>query len=469
MVIWAHSLTETLEERIRTLAKELLCRGIETTAYDWSCQPKPGVLIIDSYNDQVCGFLREASAGGNARILVLALKQENMTDGKGWELLHAGASDVMVWEEKADVIENLAARFERWNAVDEIFDSPIVRENLVGRSTAWTRVLRAVIEIARFTSSSVLISGESGTGKELIARLIHTLDSRGHKGDLIILDCTTVVPELSGSEFFGHDRGAFTGAISAREGAFARADGGTLFLDEVGELPHTLQAELLRVVQEHTYKRVGSNTWQKTDFRLVSASNRELRPEGNGGRFRPDLYYRLATWSCHLPPLRERREDIPTLASHFAKEACSSGQPPRIGDDVLKYLVERNYPGNIRELRQSVQRMVRRHTGRGPITVGDVAEEERPKRNSTDRVWCDGEFERAVHKAVVLGATIREISGAAEDVAVRGAVAEENGSWHRAAKRLGLTDRALQLRRAAWRLKANRAKGESKQIPEEKG
>jgi transcriptional regulator with GAF, ATPase, and Fis domain len=365
----------------------------------------------------------------------------------------------MVWDGTPEVAENVVGRFERWNAVDEILDSAVVKENLIGKGTAWTHVLRDVIEIAKFSSASVLVSGESGTGKELIARLIHTLDSRPRKGELIVLDCTTVVPELSGSEFFGHERGAFTGAVASRDGAFALADGGTLFLDEVGELPHTLQAELLRAVQEHTYKRVGSNTWQKAEFRLVSASNRELRPDRNAKGFRPDLYYRITSWTCCLPPLRERRDDIPALAEYFVRTNCIDGKVPRIDEDVLEYLMAREYPGNIRELRQLVIRMVQRHTGHGPITTGDLSEDERPREYAGRRCWMDKKFEHAVRGAVAQGATMREISRAAEDLAVRSAVAEENGSWHRAAKRLGVTDRALQLRRAAWRQRPDSATG----------
>ena len=429
MIIWVHSLPERNEGQTRPFLELLHRKGIETTEYDWGSKPAPGVLLTSSFDEKVCTFVREASCGGIERILVVALNRASLAGGGAWELLRAGASDVMVWDGTSEVVEDVAVRFERWNAVDELLDSPVVRENLIGRSPEWVHVLRQVVEIARFTSASVLVTGESGTGKELIARLIHTLDPRPRKGELIVLDCTTVVPELSGSEFFGHDRGAFTGAVTSRDGAFALANGGTLFLDEVGELPHTLQAELLRVVQEHTYKRVGSNTWQKTEFRLVSASNRELSPHKNAGGFRPDLYYRITSWSCHLPPLRERREDIPALADHFVGKAWTEGKPPRISEDVLEYLTKHEYPGNIRELRQLVLRMVHRHTGRGPITAGDISEEERPPKKPDGRVWQDKEFERWVRKAVVLGATMREISRAAEDAAVHSAVAEENGSW----------------------------------------
>src|SRR4029450_8247587 len=160
-----------------------------------------------------------------------------------------------------------------------------------------------------FSQVSVLIVGESGTGKELIARLIHDLDQRRDKGDFVVVDCTTIVPELSGSELFGHERGAFTGAVGTREGAFALADGGTLFLDEVGELPLPLQGQLLRVVQARMYKRVGGNHWHRTEFRLVCATNRDLAREVERDAFRSDFYYRIANWPCRLPPLGERRGD----------------------------------------------------------------------------------------------------------------------------------------------------------------
>ena len=188
--------------------------------------------------------------------------------------------------------------------------------------------MRELVEVGAFTNASVLIEGESGTGKELLAQLVHDLDLRRQKGDFVILDCAAITPELSGSEFFGHERGAFTGAVNARDGAFALANGGTLFLDEVGELPLTLQAQLLRVVQEHQFKRVGSNTWQRTEFRLVCATNRDLLAGVAEGRFRGDLYHRIAGWVCHVPPLRDRPEDILPLTTHFLSQL---NHAPRAG------------------------------------------------------------------------------------------------------------------------------------------
>ena len=201
-----------------------------------------------------------------------------------WRLMASGAGDVVSWpggladgRPRDDPGAAVAARLARWHEVDRRLGSPIVRRQLVGRSPAWQAALRQVVEIASFTGLSLLVLGESGTGKELVARLLHHLDPRPDKRDLIVVDCTTVVPTLSGSEFFGHEKGAFTGASSTRDGAFAAADHGTLFLDEVGELPPPLQAELLRVVQEGTYKRVGG---QLAVDELPAGVCHEPRPGG---------------------------------------------------------------------------------------------------------------------------------------------------------------------------------------------
>jgi transcriptional regulator with GAF, ATPase, and Fis domain len=234
------------------------------------------------------------------------------------------------------------------------------------------------VEVARFTDAAVLITGESGTGKERVAQLIHELDPRPNKKRMVVLDCSTVVPSLSGSEFFGHEKGAFTGAAAARAGAFELADGGTLFLDEVGELSVPLQAELLRVIQEGTFKRVGSNTWRKSAFRLVCATNRDLAVEQAKGTFRNDFYYRIAGCRLHLPSLRDRAEDILPLFRHFFRQVHPDGEPPELEDAVRDLLVSRAYPGNVRDLRSLVLRIVHRYLGAGFVTVGDIPDRERP-------------------------------------------------------------------------------------------
>lgn len=414
----------------------------------------PGIVFFDSITPQLLQLLRDASCGGMERVLAIALSHATMEPANVWELLAVGASDAFGWDHSSDTAHEVAARFERWEKVDEIVRSPLVRENLAGQSCAWIKSLREIVEVARFTDSSVLLTGESGTGKELFAQLLHTLDSRTNKRDVIVCDCTTIVPELSGSEFFGHERGAFTGAVAARDGAFARADGGTLFLDEVGELPLNLQAELLRVIQERTFKRVGGNAWHKTNFRLVCATNRNLSEEQKHGRFRCDFYYRIATWTCHLPPLCERREDIPVLANHFINQLCPNN-PPELDDAVQEYLMTRDYTGNVRDLKQLVTRIIQHHVGPGSITAGDVPQDERPRSNDEFSNRREKSLELAVRSAVASGSSLREVERSAGELAERIVIEEEEGNLKRAAARLGLTDRALQMRRAARRQNGN--------------
>ncbi len=439
------------EAIIRSLAHE----GVSTHPLASDDTAGSGILFFDRVDERLCELVRQLSRKGLERVLAVAISSPVLSGASPWRLLQNGASEVFAWDHSDNPAAEIAARLKRWESVDEVVDSPLVRDNLVGRSFAWMSVLRQIVEVASFTDASVLITGESGTGKELVARLIHTLDARPEKRDLVVLDCTTIVPELSGSEFFGHERGSFTGAVAARDGAFALANGGTLFLDEVGDLPLGLQAELLRVVQEHTYKRVGSNIWQQTAFRLVCASNRNLQQEESQGLFRRDFYYRIAGWTCKLPPLRERPEDILLLAHHFLGRLRPNEEQPGMDQAVREYLLQRAYPGNVRDLKQVVSRMSYRHVGPGPITAGDIPEEERPPVEPGPREWRDGSFELAIRRAVVLGVGLKEIAQAASDTAIRIAVAEENGNLRRAAGQLGVTDRALQMRRATARRLAN--------------
>jgi transcriptional regulator with GAF, ATPase, and Fis domain len=407
----------------------------------------PGVMVVEAVTQQVCEFISEASQNGIERILVLVEDDSALTGGEAWRLMEAGASDVLVLGDLADIVPIILARLRRWQEVDELLESPALQDNLVGVSRGWRKVLRQVVEAAHFTDSPILLMGETGTGKELLARLIHSLDRRRGQRELVIVDCTTIIPELSGSELFGHEKGAFTGAIGPREGAFALADGGTLFLDEVGELPLGLQVQLLRVLQEHTYKRVGSNIWRQTDFRLICATNRDLLLEEGQGNFRRDLYYRLASWSFRLPSLQERVDDILPLANHFVHQACDMGKPPELDERVQAYLLGREYPGNVRDLRSLVFRMISRHVGPGPVTIGDIPPEERP--GNLDTVdWRDVNLDGTVRRALTMGADLRDLTHAMKKTAIRLAVEEENGNLQRAARRLGVTDRTLQLWRA---------------------
>jgi transcriptional regulator with GAF, ATPase, and Fis domain len=406
-----------------------------------------GIVAFGSDDAGACSVIREASASGLTRIVALGFMREAGLDGMPWALLAAGASDALVWSGDGTA-RQLAAQLSRWREIDTLAESAQVRDVLVGKGRTWGLTVRQIIEVACYTDATVLLSGETGTGKELVARLIHSLDRRKDKGDFVVVDCTTIVPTLAGSEFFGHEKGAFTGASTARDGAFATAHGGTLFLDEISELELPLQAELLRVIQEGMYKRVGSDVWRRTRFRLICATNRELLEEESAGRFRRDLYYRIAGWVVRLPSLRERREDILPLVEHFLSAARPNG-PAVVDEAVQDLLTRRDYPGNVRDLRQLVLRMAWRHDGPGPISPGDVPIADRPMLPMLSPESRDDALALAVRRALDAGMTLKEISQRSVEIAIRLSCEEEGGNLQRAARRLGVTDRALQLRRAA--------------------
>lgn len=245
------------------------------------------------------------------------------------------------------------------------------RFEMVGKSVALHKVFN-VIKKAAPTEGRVLISGENGSGKELIARAIHA-NSRRKAGPFVKLNCAAVPHELIESELFGHEKGAFTGAVTARRGKFELAHEGTLFLDEVGDMPQAMQAKLLRVLQEGELERVGGGETIKVDVRVVAASNKDLQKEISAGRFREDLFFRLNVVQIHSPSLRERREDIPLLVDAFIGEACRTNgrKPLKLSPEALTLLVAYDYPGNVRELRNLVERLV--ILCEGPYVTGDEA------------------------------------------------------------------------------------------------
>jgi transcriptional regulator with GAF, ATPase, and Fis domain len=449
--LWYHGFGAVEPFSADPLARGLAAAGLSPYPLGGETPRGPGIVVFGEVDDELCGFVREASGAGAERVLAVAAAPEALAAGGAWRLMRAGASDVLP-RDRGDggAAAEVAARFARWAEVDRAVDSPRVTRNLVGSSPAWRSLLRQVVEVALFTDAPVLVTGETGTGKELVARLIHALDPRQTRHEVVLVDCTTIVPELSGSEFFGHERGAYTGADRGRDGAFALADGGTLFLDEVGELPLPLQAQLLRVVQEGTYKRVGGNAWLKTRFRLVCATHRDLPAEVAAGLFRADLYYRLATVTCRMPPLRDRPDDILPLFRHFLAQLRPDGEPPELDEPVRELLLRRAYPGNVRDLKQLAARIAYRHVGPGPVTLGDLPGDERPPELAGGD-WPDGDFEVSIRRALALGVGLKDIGRLASETAIRVAVSAEEGNLQRAAQRLGVTDRALQMRKAQGR------------------
>ncbi|MCX7613971.1 MAG: sigma-54 dependent transcriptional regulator [Caldimicrobium sp.] len=226
----------------------------------------------------------------------------------------------------------------------------------VGNSRAIRKIKEFLPTIAE-TNCNVLIIGETGTGKELLARIIHQLSSRRH-GPFITLDCTTLQETIFESEVFGHEKGAFTGAINSKKGLVELADGGSLFVDEIGELPLPLQKKFLRFIQEKTFLRVGGTKFLKADVRIIAATNRNLEEEVKKGHFRADLYFRLNTLIIEIPPLRDRKEDLPLILEHFLKiKSKELGRPFRgFSKKFLEYLLNYNWPGNVRELINVVER-----------------------------------------------------------------------------------------------------------------
>ncbi len=278
---------------------------------------------------------------------------------------------------------------------------------MIGSGAAMRRLFD-VIRRAAPSEGRVLVTGENGTGKELVARALHA-GSRRKDAPFVKLNCAAVPAELIESELFGHERGAFTGAVAARKGKFEQADGGTLFLDEVGDMPAAMQAKVLRVLQEGEFERVGGQQTLRCDVRVVAATNRDLPADVKAGRFREDLYYRLNVVPIHAPPLRERREDVPELAARFLAEACERNgrRPMRLAREAVLSLQAHEWPGNVRELRNLVERLAILCDGPeiGGADVAAVLPDARRPR--PDRFRAGASFHDLVEEAereIVLGA-----------------------------------------------------------------
>ncbi|MCE9580568.1 MAG: sigma 54-interacting transcriptional regulator [Deltaproteobacteria bacterium] len=241
-----------------------------------------------------------------------------------------------------DIVEIELSKRDRFDAV--IGGSPAMRE------------IFASLEKVSPSDLTVLITGETGTGKEMVARGVHNMSSRKKK-PFVVLDCGSIPRELIESTLFGHEKGSFTGAVGQHIGCFEQAQGGTIFLDEIGELDIGLQPKLLRVLEQREIKRVGGDRTVKVDVRVLAATNRDLREEVNKGTFREDLYFRLSVVNCELPPVRERKEDVPALANHFLRDVASRrGLTMSWSQDAMAAMVSHSWPGNVREMRNVVER-----------------------------------------------------------------------------------------------------------------
>jgi two-component system nitrogen regulation response regulator NtrX len=278
------------------------------------------------------------------------------------EAIKAGAFDFLEkpieWERILITLENALQRSRLERERDAFLKESLERYQMIGAAPAIKQIF-VLIEKVAAADSRVLIHGESGTGKELIAKAIHLRGERA-AGPFVTVNCAAIPDELIESELFGHERGAFTGAVSQHQGKFALASGGTLFLDEIGEMSPRIQAKVLRVIEDGEICPVGSSRTSHVDVRIIAATNRDLKEALRSREFREDLYFRLGVIQVSVPPLRERREDIPLLVEHFMAKLCAERKRPtlKLSVGALETLIEYPWPGNVRELRNLVEKMV---------------------------------------------------------------------------------------------------------------
>jgi DNA-binding NtrC family response regulator len=346
------------------------------------------------------------------------------------EAMKSGAYDFLPKPVNLDKLDILLKRALRSRDIEEEnrelreqLDKKYGLENIIGRSYAMEQVFEQIRQVAP-SRATVLLRGESGTGKELVAHALHRLSPRLH-GPYVAVHCAALSDNLLESELFGHEKGAFTGAVSQRQGRFERADGGSLFLDEIGEISPLIQVKLLRVLEERAFERVGGQETIEVDTRLITATNRDLQKEVDEGRFREDLFYRLNVIQITLPPLRERAEDIPLLVHHFlsvfAKE--NGRELEGITPDALEVLTSYTWPGNVRELRNRMESMVVMSRG-DKLTMRDIPSDLKtsagvqPKKSS-------GSLE------------------ATEKRMIAEAIRQNGGNKTRAAEQLGISRRTL--------------------------
>jgi DNA-binding NtrC family response regulator len=403
----------------------------------------PSAIITDLVMPGMTGIdlIRELQADYPIPVIVLSGQG---TIEQAVEAIKLGAQDFLekpvepaklkILLEKLDGTRELLAEVRRLRAE--------LREHgafgpLRGLSEKMRGVFRQIEQVAPSTLS-VLVTGESGTGKELVAQTLHDLSSR-RRNEFVALNCAAIPATLLESEIFGHERGSFTGATQRKIGCFEMAHRGTLFLDEIAEMHENLQAKLLRVLQEHRFRRVGGREVIEADVRVIAATNRDPRQAIEEGKLRSDLYYRLNVFTIQLPPLRERPEDIPLLARHFAEQFASrGGQPvPVIDPRVLEVMRWHTWPGNVRELKNAVERAVL-VSGGEKVLVEHLPPEvsmARPAAGWTAESGTDKDAETEGAVRLPVGSTIQH----AEEQLIRSTLSHTEGNKTKAAKILGIS------------------------------
>ncbi|HYH85945.1 MAG TPA: sigma-54 dependent transcriptional regulator [Pyrinomonadaceae bacterium] len=413
----------------------------------------PDLMLLDVNLPGISGLelLSELAGAGDDKSPLVIMLTAYGSERMAVEAIKAGAYDFLSKPFEVDelrlvvknALETIRLRRENQTLRKRIEIEGAQRGAILGNSEAMQRV-RAMIEKVAETDATVLVRGESGTGKELVARELHERSSVRRRGAFVAVNCAALPSELIESELFGHEKGAFTGAAARRRGKFEQADGGTLFLDEIGDMSATVQAKLLRALEERRIERLGGSESIPVDVRIVSATHRPLEQDIEKGSFRADLFYRLQVVTVEIAPLRERREDIPALAETFARQAAERyGLPARtLAPSALRRLVEHDWPGNVRELRNAVERAMILAEG-DEVTAKDLPEEigggasRAPKDESAP--VADG-----THLAVPFTSDFREDRREFERRYIARCLEESGGNVTRAAAVLGMHRQSLQ-------------------------
>ena len=439
------------EEKLRRVVElQLASAGFEV---DKAATAEEGVKVVDRA-DLVLTDLRLPNMDGlgllalirrqNAQVPVVVMTAYGSIE-TAVECMKAGATDFLLKPFSLDhlmqvvhkALEVRALRDENRQLKEEL-GRRYEYDNIIGRSEPMQEIF-ATIERVAPTRATVLLAGESGVGKDLIARAIHFHSPR-HDRPLVKINCTAIPENLMESELFGYEKGAFTGAVTSKPGKFEQADTGTVFLDEIGDVPGPIQVKLLRILQEREFERLGSNVTRHTDVRIIAATNQDLRAALEQGTFREDLYYRLNVVPLNIPPLRERKQDIPFLANHFIRKlAADSGSAVEsITDAAMERLMAYHWPGNVRELENVIERSLVLCRG-SQLDAGDVRLESAPRPRSQNGQHFLPE-----------GLTLDQY----EQELIREALRRADGNKSHAARLLGLTRNALRYRLTQMGLEA---------------
>jgi DNA-binding NtrC family response regulator len=446
---FAHILADHAELEVHTVADGLAARALlEQNNYS--------LLITDLQMPRLDGMhLLEWVREKRHPLSVIVLTGHGSVD-QAVQAMRLGACDFLTKPVDADHLRLVVNRALRERSLtDELLqlreqlNSRHAFQNMVSKSPRMHAVFELINHIAP-APTTVLITGETGTGKEQVARAIHRVSSAYRGGEMVAINCAAVPESLLESELFGHEKGAFTSAVNQRRGRFEQANGGTLFLDEVGDIPAQMQIKLLRVLQERRFERVGGSVSIEVDVRVITATNRSLRRLVKAGTFREDLYYRLNVVRIDLPPLRERPEDIPLLATHFASVYAIPDQPPRpITPEAMERLLAHDWPGNIRELENAIERAS--VTSRGPaIELDDLPPE-----------LLDGQPRRwAPHVDITrpLNELVQEATSALERAYLVRVLKKTRGHVGRCARITGLSRRSISAKLTEYHIDKNKFK-----------